>query len=294
MSPKTFVGVVAFPHRQLTFTGKYFEYTRIRGQIGNARQCLDQRSFVYKRAIHAIGKGETKMGMDSKKLIGIVCVCSLVFGILGGAIGSRFLSGDRENVTFKTVTITDGLLIKAKDSEGPGCKLLPDGTATLTGGLIAHQVRGQIFSGQTFLASANPINATLNDQMVMAQMTADPKTGGRIIVRSRAATLIPANGETAQGNMAVIAFNAQNGRAEIFTQDMTDLKTGRAYMVVMSQKPATPNGTAPEATAQTRDQAGIPPKGTSKYPSTQPLKSSGRTGPNDPAMSGMREGSPLR
>ncbi len=98
-----------------------------------------------------------EMAMNAKLLLAVTGLSSLACGLLGGVLGAWLVSGSGDDVTFKTVTITDGLLVKADDSEGPGCKLLPDETATLTGGLIVHQVRGQIFSGQTFLASTNPV-----------------------------------------------------------------------------------------------------------------------------------------
>jgi hypothetical protein len=49
--------------------------------------------------------------------------------------------------------------------------------------------------------------------------------------------------------MAVIAFSPQNGKAEIFTQDMTDPKTGRAYMMALSQKPKASRQTQSHQTA---------------------------------------------
>jgi len=172
------------------------------------------------------------MGKDSMRTIAIACVCSLVCGLAGGAGGAWFFGGSSGgDATFETLKVTKGILIQSGEAEGQGCKLLADGTATLTGGLIANQVRGQIFSGQNFLASTNPVNATLGDQQVMAQMTADPKSGGQIIARNRDATLIPAKGMQPQGSMAVIAFNAANGRPEIFTHDLAAGDLGRAFML---------------------------------------------------------------
>ena len=80
--------------------------------------------------------------MDSRNLIGVVCVSSFVCGVCGGMLGAWLLSGNDSAPTFKTVTVTDALIVKTEDSQGAGCKLFPDGTATLTGGLIANQVRG--------------------------------------------------------------------------------------------------------------------------------------------------------
>ncbi len=187
--------------------------------------------------------------MDSKKLIGSVSVVSFVFGLLGGTLGAWLFSGNESDPTFKTVTVTDSLIVKTEDSTGAGCKLLPDGTATLTGGLIANQVRGQVFSGQSFLASTNPLSATLGDQKVMAQMTADPNSGGQLIARSREATLVPAQGAPALGNMAVIAFNRQNGKAEIFTQDVAAGDAGRSFMLSMRPRAAQPSDTASKGPA---------------------------------------------
>ncbi len=231
------------------------------------------------------------MAMNAKQLVAVTSASSLLCGLLGGVLGAWLVSGSGGDVTFKTVTITDGLLVKADDSEGPGCKLLPDGTATLTGGLIAHQVRGQVFSGQTFFASTNPVNATLGDQQVMAQMTADPNTGGQLIARSREATLVPAKGQVARGNMAVIAFSPQNGKAEIFTQDLTDPKTGRAYMMAVSQKPqpqqAAANGShpaeGPASTAPSPEEQASAAQNASTSRQTQPHQTASRPTPSDPA-----------
>ncbi len=193
--------------------------------------------------------------MDSKKLIGGICLLSFACGLFGGMVGAWFFAGNDPNPTFKTVTVTDALVVKTDDSQDVGCKLLPDGTATLTGGLIANQVRGRIFSGQNFLASTNPLHAALDDQRVMVQMVADPNSGGQLIARSREATFVPGQGAPASGNVAVIAFNQQNGRAEIFTQDIAAGEASRSYMLAMRPR-ATQTSTPP--TDATTPSAGDP------------------------------------
>jgi hypothetical protein len=82
------------------------------------------------------------------------------------------------------------------------------------------------------------VNATVGDQQMMAQMTAELIAGGQPIARSREATLLPVQSVPASGNMAVIAFHQQNGKAEIFTQDLAIANVGGPF--VLSIRPRTP------------------------------------------------------
>ena len=160
--------------------------------------------------------------------------------MLGGLLGAWLFSrGENPNPTFESVTITKDLVVASGDGKGAGCRLRPDGTLTVTKGLLANQIRAQVISAQSVLASTNPLGASFDNQKILAQMTADPRSGGKIIALNLDATLVPAQGPSARGNVACIRFHPDNGRPEIFTHDLARGETGKSFMLsVRAGEPA--------------------------------------------------------
>ncbi len=179
------------------------------------------------------------MTMNSKLALPVVCVFALLGGVFGGWL---FSNGENPNPTFESVTVTKDLIVASPDNmdseTGAGCRLRPDGTLTVTKGLLANQIRGQVIAAQSVLASANPLHASFDEQQIMAQMTADPKSGGKFVALNLDATLVPVRGASPKGSATCIRFHPENGRPEIFTHDLTLGEQGKSFMLSHNAKPA--------------------------------------------------------
>ncbi len=158
----------------------------------------------------------------------LVCGCAWLGGSSGG-----WLFSPGEHARFETVHVTGNFVVGADAQQGEGCRLLPCGTLTATRGIMANQIRGQVVSCQSLFAATNPLSASFDDQEILAQIVADPQSGGRIVALNRAATLVPRRGAPTGGQAARIRFHPQNGAPEVFTHDLAQGEAGKAFMLSM-------------------------------------------------------------
>ncbi len=170
--------------------------------------------------------------MNTKLALPLVCASALAGGVFGGWL---FSPGENRNPTFETVTVTKNLLVAQGPESEAGCRMFPDGTLSVSKGLLASQIRSQILASQTILASTNPLSASFDQQKIMAQMTADPRSGGKFLALNVDATLVPAQGAPAKGSVACIRFHPENGRPEVFTHDLAQGEQGKSFMLAYKQ-----------------------------------------------------------
>ena len=175
----------------------------------------------------------------------LVCVHAFAGGVVGGWY---FAPSENANPTFETVTVTDGLWVAKSRESAAGCRLGSDGTVTASQGMLANQIRASVIGAQSILASSNPLSASFDDQQILAQMTADPQAGGKIIALSPDAALVPAAGAPKKGMAACIRFHPQSGQPELFTHDLARGESGKSYMV--AYKPGSGGRASAKGTVQ--------------------------------------------
>ena len=164
---------------------------------------------------------------------------SLICGLIGGMVGQWIIpSGqNQKSVTFETVRVTKDMIVAPSDLPDRGCRLAADGTITATGGLVANQIRGNLIVGRSLLATLNATQQSLDQQQIAAELTANPESGGGLLLRSREGILCPANGPTAQGFETFVGFDKSSHSPSMYTQNIAQGPPGRAYLVCMTPKP---------------------------------------------------------
>lgn len=172
--------------------------------------------------------------MDGKFLL----PAALLVGMIGGMIGQWIMPGPK-SATFETVQVTKELIVAPSAQREAGCRLASDGTVTATGGLLANQVRGNLIVGHSLIASLNATQQSLDNQQIVAELTATPDRGGAMVLRSQSGVFCPSKGPANQGYETFVGFDRERGMPSIYTQDITQGAQGRSFFVCMKPQPAT-------------------------------------------------------
>ena len=220
-----------------------------------------------KTPIENTGRIRKTVGLHTKLALPLVCILCVFGGLLGASI---FSTAPETNPTFESVTITEDLVVASGCKEGAGCRMRPDGTLTATKGLLTNQIRGQVVSAQSSLASTNPLNASLDDQQILAQMVADPRSGGRLVALNLDAAMVPSQGPPPRGTSACIGFHPGSGRPEIFTQDLARGEAGKSF--VLSVRPGAHAPRAPSGRSATWQRRGLRPRQAEEIPAETAAK----------------------
>lgn len=189
--------------------------------------------------------------MNAKSLIPI----SLVSGLIGGVLGSWVMSAWQSSATFETVRVTKDLIVAPAGENEKGCRLSPNGTITATGGMVANQVRGNLVVGNSLIASLNATQQTLENQQIVAQMTAIPDRGGELVLRSRDGVFCPGVGPVVRGYETVLGFNKDNSTPTLYTRNVAQGEQGRAFLLCAKPKPQQQQQQPDAAAQQPYDQA---------------------------------------
>ena len=176
---------------------------------------------------------------------------SLLCGFVGGVLGHWVVPGPK-TATFETVQVTRELIVTPKGQPEQGCRLLADGTVTATGGMIGNQIRGNLIVGRSLMASLNATQQTLDNQLIMAEISANPGRGGTLVLRNQNGIYCPSRGKATQGYETFIGFDGDRGVPSIYIQDIAQGPQGRAFF--LCTKPQSP--TQPQAQTQSPQQQG--------------------------------------
>jgi hypothetical protein len=185
--------------------------------------------------------------MNFKQILWSI-VLPLTFGLLGGVAG-RFITPafGPKSATFETVHVTNSLIVSPDASE-KGCRMSSDGTVVATGGVVAHQVRGDLVIGRSLVASLNPTKDSLENQQIAGEMSATADRGGLLVLRNQEANLCPAKGPVSRGYETFLGFDKDKGTPSIYTQDIAQGPMGQSFFVCVKpkqgeSKPQTANAT---------------------------------------------------
>ena len=198
----------------------------------------------------------------------ILLPASLICGLIGGMIGHMLFSALPEDAEFKTVTVTDSLVIAPEADSEAGCRLSADGTVMATGGLVANQVRGNLIAGQSIVASLNATQQPLENQLILAELTASPAQGGMLIVRDLRGVKCPANGDIKEGFATFVGYDEKTGAPAMFVQDIAKGPAGRGLAVFALPKNQSGQGTQPSQPGNTMQSQPIAPATGGEAPRT--------------------------
>jgi hypothetical protein len=175
--------------------------------------------------------------MSVKQML-LSVVLSSCCGLLGGAVGRYALPDKSQSPTFETVRITKGLFVAPDAKSETGCRILPDGTVTATGGLMANQVRSNVIVGRSLLASLNATQDSLQNQQIAVEISAAADRGGVLVLRNREGNFCPAKGPAGQGYETFVGFDKDNGAPSIYTQNIAQGPLGQSFFVCLKPKQA--------------------------------------------------------
>jgi hypothetical protein len=168
----------------------------------------------------------------------ILLPVSLLCGFVGGVLGHWVVPGSK-TATFETVQVTRELIVTPKGQPEQGCRLVADGTVTATGGLIGNQIRGNLIVGRSLMASLNATQQTLDNQLIVAEISANPARGGTLVLRNQNGIYCPSRGKATQGYETFMGFDGERGVPAFYIQDIAQGPQGRAFFVCTKPQPPT-------------------------------------------------------
>jgi hypothetical protein len=177
--------------------------------------------------------------MNKTQELIIVAVVSAVIGGIAGAICS---GGVPEDAKFKSITVDK---IKAKEiSSGKvqGDEIVSVGeneqirASLMKGNIIASKniiggnIKAKRIVGQNIFAAVNPIQ-DFNKLNILAELSASPKSGGKLVVLNPAGVYVPEKGATKKGFLIFAGFDEQYKAPMLYTQDIAQGGKGTVHII---------------------------------------------------------------